>query len=168
VTDAPPALDGVALIPRHPPLAHTLFCHRYAGQCDVAPDRRRPGMTEAEMLAEARRINRRVNRAITPRDDPPGQDRWDIHVPAGDCEDYALTKRADLLALGWPSSDVIVAVVQLRDRRFHAVLVVRIGGTDWVLDNLRPEVVPIERTRGRYRLHWVQTRGNPRVWLQAG
>jgi predicted transglutaminase-like cysteine proteinase len=165
VTDAAPALDGVALIPRHPPLAHVAFCYRYTGQCDVAPDSRRPGMTEAEMLAEVEGVNRSVNARIRPRNDTPGEDRWDINVTAGDCEDYALTKRADLLALGWPSNTMRLAIVQ-HGRQYHAVLLVQVGNEELVLDNLIPEVVLLQQIQ--YRILMLQDRNDPRAWWDAG
>ena len=40
-------------------------------------------------------VNNRVNRAIAPRGDR--RDEWAINVSSGDCEDYALTKRAALI-----------------------------------------------------------------------
>jgi predicted transglutaminase-like cysteine proteinase len=165
MTDALPTLDGALLVPRRQPLAHVRFCHVYSGQCDVAPDRRAPGRSAADLLAEVREVNRAVNRAIRPQDDTPGEDRWDINVPAGDCEDYALQKRADLLARGWPSNAMRIAIVRTRDGRHHGVLIVRIARTDYVLDNLRAGVVPL--SRAGYLLLMVQDDDDPRVWFDA-
>lgn len=150
-----------AMTPRRPMLAHVRFCIVYAGQCDIRFDTRDPTRSIRENIIELQRVNRAVNRAIRPRQDR-GQDRWDINVAAGDCEDYALQKRAELLALGWPSHALRMAVVRMPDGIFHAVLLVRAGGTDYVLDNLTSRILPWDQTPYRYIM--IQDRLNPRNW----
>jgi len=55
----------------------------------------------------------------------------------GDCEDFAITKYVTLKALGFDAADMrIVAVQDLSlDGAGHAVLLLRFGGKDLVLDN---------------------------------
>ena len=72
-------------------------------------------------------------------------DIWTVGGRAGDCEDFALTKRAALLAKGWPRSSVLVALVYLRGAQ-HAVLVARTDQGDYVLDNLNSTVKPWRET----------------------
>jgi predicted transglutaminase-like cysteine proteinase len=159
----PPQLieQAVSLTPRRPPLAHVRFCHFHAQHCEFQLDRRRPGRSEAELMDEVRQVNRSVNRAIRPRPDP-ADDIWEINVAAGDCEDYALQKRAELLALGWPSEALRVAVVRMRNGVAHAVLLVTVGETDFVLDNMTAQIVRWNETPYRYLM--IQDRANPRVW----
>lgn len=153
--------QAASVTPRRPLLAHVRFCHIYDGQCDIHPDRRRAGQGVAEQLREIRRVNQSVNARIRPRADR-GDDRWDINATSGDCEDYALQKRADLLALGWPSDALRVAVVRMRNGVYHAVLLVRVDGTDLVLDNMTGQIVRWDETPYRYLM--IQDAADPRAW----
>lgn len=90
---------------------------------------------QAVPLSDIRAINREVNRTITYRSDGP-VDRWTVGGQYGDCEDYALTKRERLMALGARTQDArLVLGYDWRGRR-HAVLFARDDdGRWWVLDN---------------------------------
>ncbi len=153
--------NSVSLTPRRPLLAHVRFCLLYDGQCDVYRDRRDPAMRVQDHWNEAQRVNLAVNRSIRPKPDE-GFDSWDINVTEGDCEDYALQKRADLLALGWPSDHLRIAIVRTTEGVPHAVLLVRIGGLDYVLDNLTARVLPWNETGHRFLM--LQDRHDPRAW----
>lgn len=62
----------------------------------------------------------------------------------GDCEDYAIAKYFSLVRLGFASSDLrIVIVSDSQAHDFHAVLVARLDGTDWLLDNQLHDVVAL-------------------------
>jgi predicted transglutaminase-like cysteine proteinase len=62
----------------------------------------------------------------------------------GDCEDYAIAKYFSLARLGFPPQDLrIVIVSDSRAHDFHAVLVARLDGNEWLLDNQLPDVVPL-------------------------
>ena len=58
-------------------------------------------------------VNRDVNRAIEPREDAGTllDERWIVGPKAGACHDYAVTKRHELLARGWPSRSLLLAEV---------------------------------------------------------
>lgn len=60
----------------------------------------------------------------------------------GDCEDFALEKRARLLALGWPRGNLRVAVMRGADGWPHAVLLAWTAGAWWALDILRADPAP--------------------------
>jgi len=151
----------MVLSPRRPVLAHVRFCLLYVGQCDQRPDRRAPNMSVQQQMDEITRINRRVNRAIRPQPDT-GFDSWDIDVTAGDCEDYALQKRKELIDLGWPTDHVRLVLGRTARGEPHAVLLVRVGGTDHVLDNLHDRVLPWDRTGHVFMM--LQDRHDPRAW----
>jgi predicted transglutaminase-like cysteine proteinase len=53
----------------------------------------------------------------------------------GDCEDLAIVKYQALLALGFAPSDLVLSVGRDLARGDHALLLVREGGTWWVLDD---------------------------------
>jgi len=152
---------AVKLAPRRPLIAHVRFCLFYADQCVVRGDRRDPARSAADHFNEALQVNWAVNRAITPRPDE-GFDSWDVDVTEGDCEDYALQKRKDLIALGWPTSALRIAIARTTDGLYHAVLLVEIGGVDYALDNLTSRVLPWSKTP--YTFLMLQDRADPRAW----
>lgn len=145
-----------------PPFAFAKFCANQADQCDV-----RGGQAPISMTKERRLflqgVNAQVNRDIRYTDDPSDKDLWRAGVSAGDCDDYALTKRQRLLAAGWPSSALRVATVRTEEGVGHAVLVVSTTEGDFVLDNRTNVVKPWYATR----LYWIkiQSQDDPRKWL---
>lgn len=60
---------------------------------------------------------------------------WAVADRAGDCEDYALAKRAALLALGWPVAALRLATCQTEHGEPHAVLTLDTDRGAYVLDN---------------------------------
>ena len=104
-------------------------------------------------------VNNRVNHAIAPRGDR--RDEWAINVSSGDCEDYALTKRAALIRAGLPAGALRIAAATTRSGVGHAVLVVRTDQGDLVLDNLTGTIKPSNQTG----LRWVaMTNADGRSW----
>lgn len=89
-----------------------------------------------------RAVNDDVNGAIKGRRDS-AIDHWAIAPAAGDCEDYALTKRVKLISLGLPAAALRLAVAVTPAGENHAVLVVRTTRGDLVLDNRVAEVLPV-------------------------
>lgn len=85
----------------------------------------------------------------------------------GDCEDYAIVKRAMWLDNGGRDEDTLILVVWDKiTRSWHAVLLIKHGSTWLVLDNLNPvghKVLPVEEYRDVYRLH-VAMNGR-RTWV---
>lgn len=121
--------------------------------------------TESLTLAEVRRINWAVNRDIHPQPEPPGVDIWLVGPKNGDCDDYVMTKRHDLIAAGFGSDRARVAVGVARGGQLHAVLIVNFGRNFYVLDNLTNAVLPVERSA--VQILTVQSTENPRIWLKA-
>lgn len=108
-------------------------------------------------------VNRSVNSAIRPVSDRA--DVWSVNVRSGDCEDYALTKRARLMALGLPSGSLRIATARTSSGIGHAVLVVRTSAGDLVLDNMRADVVAWSKSG----LSWIALSGaNPLRWSRIG
>jgi predicted transglutaminase-like cysteine proteinase len=116
-------------------------------------------------MAELARVNRRVNRSIAYRpDDVAGDtiDRWEVRVQQGDCEDYALTKREELIDLGWPSRRLLLAMALTEDGVGHVVVIVRLEDRDLVLDNSTDRVLPWNAKALRYLK--VQSPIDPQKW----
>jgi predicted transglutaminase-like cysteine proteinase len=111
------------------------------------------------VLDTLKSINNRVNRSISPRGDR--RDEWVVDVSSGDCEDYALTKRAALIRAGLPAGALRIAAATTRSGIGHAVLVVRTDQGDLVLDNLTGTIKPANQTG----LNWVaMTSADGRSW----
>ncbi|PIO99340.1 conserved exported hypothetical protein [uncultured Pleomorphomonas sp.] len=116
-----------------------------------------------DTLALLDRVNREVNGAMRPQAETGLTDVWQIGGSSGDCEDYALTKRAALLRKGFPSSALLMTTVVTGRGEPHAVLMVRTDRGDFVLDNLNQIVKPWNSTG--YRFVSMQSPDNPRIWV---
>lgn len=116
--------------------------------------------------AVLREINAAVNRRMRAiAEASTGEDDWRADVAEGDCEDFVLTKRRRLIEAGWASSAVVIATVYLPTGDYHAVLLARTEGGDFVLDNLIDDVRPFNELG--YRYVKVQSPEDPVVWYEA-
>jgi predicted transglutaminase-like cysteine proteinase len=131
---APMALRGIIHYikfdgPTLPPMAFTQFCLRYAEECKPHRIAFRGGRLKmnAERWADLRAVNRDVNAAIRPEANLEGLagEKWLLHPISGDCNDYAVTKRHELLARGWPARALLLSEVVTRGGEHHLVLVIR-------------------------------------------
>ena len=115
---------------------------------------------ERDQLKLLNRINQQVNRAVKKANDSDlyGQEEyWALPRLVdgklyGDCEDFALEKRRQLIAAGVPESTLSLAVAVTARGEGHAVLMVSTKSGDWVLDNLTPWATPWSDLNYR----WVQ------------
>ena len=148
------------------PMAFVQFCVKYPRDCETRhmPFRPRPITLGSAQMAELSRVNREVNRAIMPQANNDGvtAEKWLVSPRAGDCNDYAVTKRHELLAQGWPSRTLLLAEVVIPSGEHHLVLVVRTRENDLVLDNLNSNVEPVSQVR--YRWIRAQQEKNPKFW----
>lgn len=123
-----------------------------AGQCTGL--RAQWGERVAEWRSLSRReqmvqVHRWLNRQtyIEDIDNWGRSDYWETTTQfltrSGDCEDYAIAKYYTFKALGWPESSLRLVVLRdtVRDIA-HAVLNVKLGETDYILDNLATEPLP--------------------------
>ena len=151
------------------PVAFVRFCVRYQEDCKVSPrgsDRapipldRRPGWLSSQ------KVNQHVNRAIKPEANLGGVmgEVWLVAPRQGDCTDYAVTKRHELLARGWPSHSLLLTEVVVASGEHHLVLVVRTSEGDFVLDNLSAHVRPVSQIA----YEWVRAQQieNPKFWAK--
>jgi len=109
-------------------------------------------------------VNESINRAIRPMDDQRHYGRaeyWNIPTDGfGDCEDYALTKRKELMAAGFPEPSLRLAVVVDWRNERHAVLTVASDRGDFVLDNLTDEIVSWNKAG----YTWVERQDPNKAW----
>jgi predicted transglutaminase-like cysteine proteinase len=167
---ARPSLTAVTRIgfstPVLAPMAHTFFCLKYPAECKVQKVIFRGGaMTlTARRWDELERVNAAVNRAIIPHPNRAGlaAEKWLIAPRAGECHDYAVTKRHDLIGLGWPERDLLLSEVVTSWGEHHLVLVVRTTDGDLVADSLTGQIR--DWTSAPYQWLRVQTPQNPTFW----
>lgn len=143
-----------------PPVAFTKFCIDYPGEC--AGGAARVHLNAARMAALAE-VNRRVNAAIAPTPDRSRFRFWALNVTRGDCNNYAIQKRHELIRSGWPAGALSLSVVKTSWGEGHLVVTVRTDAGDYVLDNLRARVVDW-RSAG-YRWVMRQSARNPQYWV---
>ncbi len=147
------------------PLQFVKFCMNYGAECeaDATADQVLPSGERARQML--REVNRSVNDAITPMKKPtsPMLAHWTLSPDAGDCNDYAVTKRHRLIEMGWPKSALRLAVVIIGGGQGHLVLVVRLNDGDMVLDNLSSSVRPWNDVG--YQWISMQSGNNPRFWV---
>jgi predicted transglutaminase-like cysteine proteinase len=145
---SPAAADGY-IQPKRPVVAPVGFagvCERYDWACAGGT----AGSGSDGLLTVARRVNAIVNGSVAEAEDDAqyGTDElWALPTArGGDCEDFALMKKHELILRGVPAGRLLIATVLDHDRQPHAVLVVRAEEGDYVLDNLTDRVVRWDRT----------------------
>ena len=153
-----------------PPIGHSRFCLHYPDDCKVyGIDFRRRNITlTPERWNELNIVNRKVNRDIvaTVTAGDGATEEWRISPPTGDCKDYAITKRHQLLKRGWPSRSLLLSEVVAPSGEHHLLLVVRVKDADLVLDNLSDDIQLVSMTRDRYLWVRIQSPQNPKFWTR--
>ncbi|MGF1455539.1 MAG: transglutaminase-like cysteine peptidase [Alphaproteobacteria bacterium] len=107
-----------------------------------------------ERLDELRRVNTEINHRIRPGSDLEvfGRiDHWTDSTDVGDCDDYVMTKRAALIARGWPPRSLLILLADTERGERHVVLLAVTDRGDMVLDNRFDVVLPWDRVG----YHWI-------------
>jgi predicted transglutaminase-like cysteine proteinase len=147
------------------PMAYTQFCLRYEDECRTKiMFRGGPVQLTAERWDDLKEVNKAVNEDIIPERNELGLagETWLISPDRGDCNDYAVTKRHELLDRGWPARALLLSEVIVSSGEHHLVLVVRTKSGDLVLDNLTSQIKPWSRVP--YRWVRIQKPNNSRLW----
>jgi predicted transglutaminase-like cysteine proteinase len=155
-------------LPALAPMAHVRFCLQYHDDCEIRGGdfgRRNVALTP-DRWNELNAVNRAVNQAIIPEPNLGGvaTEEWLVSPPAGDCNDYAVTKRHVLLTHGWPSRSLLLSEVVVPSGEHHLVLVVRTTNVDLVLDNLNANIRSVGMTYNQYRWIRIESSRNPKFW----
>lgn len=148
------------------PVGHYDFCQREPVECHQKTSRKEPVQLTRKLWAAMVDINNSVNVMVTPRTDMEiwGQEEiWSYPTKVGDCEDYALEKRRQLMELGVPAGSLLITVVRQPNGDGHAVLTVRTSLGDFILDNLEPRVLAWTETEYTYLKR--QSERNSGVWV---
>tara|TARA_Y100000052_G_C2955343_1_gene89693 strand:- start:6108 stop:7388 length:1281 start_codon:yes stop_codon:yes gene_type:complete len=130
-----------------------------------------------ETFKQIERVNRTINARIVPKTDREiyaESERWAMPITYGttrygDCEDYALEKRAALIAAGFPEEALYLAIGYSRETGRHAVLMIETHQGDYALDNMTSKIKPwyetpykwISRQKGGNLLEWARHQEQP-------
>jgi predicted transglutaminase-like cysteine proteinase len=142
-------LTGPALAPP----AFYAFCERNPTLCNSTSGEKIVQLT-AYLEAELSSVNSAVNRDVSEVSDSQTRgiaDDWRLPGRVGDCEDFAIAKKNELMKRGWPASALLLTVA--RDNfggGGHTVLTVRTTKGDLVLDNRSRKVKDWSRTPYSY------------------
>ena len=120
------------------PVGHMEFCKTRPHECRAHADPIGAVTLAPDLWQQLLIVNAGVNHAVTPVTDEQlyqVTEFWTYPNGYGDCEDYALAKRRQLIDAGWPASTLLMAVVKQPNGEGHAVLMVRTDRGDLVLDN---------------------------------
>ncbi|MEJ6781677.1 transglutaminase-like cysteine peptidase [Aminobacter sp. Piv2-1] len=149
------------------PPAFASFCGREPGLCSTSGGKKvvalKPGLS-----SELQQVTRAVNARIKERSDVENggkEDDWRVPTAYGDCEDFAILKKRELIKRGWPASALLLTVARYRGQG-HTVLTVRTSEGDLILDNLTSSVKDWSRTPYSYFAR--QAQGNGSRWERIG
>jgi predicted transglutaminase-like cysteine proteinase len=151
------------------PIGHYEFCKANPDECSIRTRNSRPERMTGALWRRIVAVNVAVNAAVRPMNDFDlyGKDEvWAYPHGAGDCEDYVLEKRRDLMKSGMSPANLLITVVRKPDGEGHAVLTVRSNKGDFILDNLTDLVRQWDQTGYRFLKrqasdntgHWVTIR----------
>ena len=126
------------------PVGHYEFCLHQPEECREVTPKQAPIQLTRKLWAAMVDVNNTVNTMVTPRTDMEiwgKEEVWSYPDRVGDCEDYVLEKRRDLMKIGVPAGSLLITVVRQPNGDGHAVLTVRTSNGDYVLDNLEPRIL---------------------------
>ena len=153
-----------------PPVGFVTFCGHHPADCS-ASIRHAPSFMRmsAERWQQAEEVNRSVNASVAPVSDQElyGQNEyWAYAADAGGCEDYVRWRKRRLERLGFARSALLITVVRDEKDDGHAVLMLRTGEGDFILDNRRDEIRRWSDLDYTYLKR--QSEVNPREWVSLG
>lgn len=152
------------------PIGHYEFCRANPVECNIRLRDSGPERMSGSLWKQIVAVNVGVNAAIKPVNDIDlyGKDEVWAYPDngVGDCEDYVLEKRRELMSRGVSLSNLLITVVRKPDGEGHAVLTLRTDKGDFVLDNLTDAVRQWDETGYRFLKrqasnhtgHWVGIR----------
>jgi predicted transglutaminase-like cysteine proteinase len=150
-----------------PPIGHYEFCKANPKECAYSGGDAGPAILSEDRWKTMLKINYTVNTTIKPMTDMDlygVEEKWAIPTTAGDCEDFALLKRKELIEAGFSPSDLLMTVVLQPNGEGHAVLTVRTDRGDFVLDNMRNKVKLWSETE--YTFLKRQSADDPSRWVK--
>ena len=142
------------------------LCQTYSWACARAGNQ---SATSADQLRRISAVNVRINRSVRAVEDDRQYgvaEHWALPTKiGGDCEDFALLKKRELVLQGVDPRRLLIATVLDRQRNPHAVLVFRSDTGDLVLDNLTDQIRAWRETR--YMFLQMQDPDRPTGWVNV-
>ena len=138
------------------PIGHYEFCKRLPDECSIRSRNVAPAKMTRDFWELIVNVNSHVNQTVKPLTDMEiygVEEYWgypDKVGNVGDCEDYVLEKRRELMQAGVSPADLLITVVRKPDGEGHAVLTVRTATGDFILDNLADSVKNWSETEYTY------------------
>lgn len=138
------------------PIGHYEFCKRLPDECSIRSRNVTPAKMSRDFWELIVNVNSHVNQTVKPLTDMEiygVEEYWgypDKVGNVGDCEDYVLEKRRELMQAGISPADLLITVVRKPDGEGHAVLTVRTDTGDFILDNLADSVKNWSETEYTY------------------
>ena len=155
------------LDPVRGPIGWLQFCRDTPDECQGSDGASQPMQMSTSRMKDLISVNAKVNNEVSPVTDAEHfgvTERWSYPDDGkGDCEDYVLLKRRDLMARGWPASSLLITVVRDLKNEGHAVLTAHTSKGDLILDNVRDEIVSWNQTG--YRFVKRQSTENVNLWV---
>ena len=148
------------------PVGHAEFCQHRPDECRANPNPVAAIPLTEGLWQQLLTVNAGINQAVIPVTDQDlyqVAEFWTYPNGYGDCEDYALAKRRELINAGWPASALLMAVVKQANGEGHAVLMVRTDRGDLVLDN---QIATIDLwSQTPYKFIKRQSQANAGQWV---
>ena len=152
------------------PIGWSQFCDDNPNDCRTPRSAQTVMRLDDRAWSELLTVNLKFNQAIEPVTD---QDQfgvienWDYaKTGKGDCEDYVLEKRRELIKRGWPLSALLITVVIDKEGGGHAVLTVVTDRGEFVLDNQTDKVLPWSKSGLTFIRR--QSPDNQNAWQDLG
>ncbi len=153
--------------PANPPRGFVLFCDEIPAECWSDNKGVQKLLWTKARYQQLVDVNNKVNQGVDPVTDLDNygvNEYWTLPTNGrGDCEDYVLQKRHDLIKKGWPVSALLITVVRDEKGDGHAVLLVRTSKADYVLDVKDPDIKVWLETPYHYVMR--QAIGDPKSWV---
>lgn len=152
------------------PIGWTQFCRDNAAECRVPGSAQSLKRLDERSWKELVDVNLTFNRRIEPVTDEVQYgvvENWSFAATGkGDCEDYVLEKRRELIRRGWPMSSLLITVVIDKEGGGHAVLTVVTDRGEFILDNQTDAVLPWSSSELTFIRR--QSPENQNVWQDLG
>ena len=152
--------------PTFAPIGYLDFCRRQPEECRQSDSKTDKVKLTKQRWRQLNIVNLNVNLDVAPQTDAElykTPEYWTYPETSGDCEDYVLQKRKDLIAMGWPPSALLITVALEANGDAHALLIAATDRGDYVLDNQTYDILPWQQTP--YIWEKRQSAENPVSWV---
>jgi len=149
-----------------PPMGFVQFCKTAPQDCGGTMGEAVRVVMNADRWNDLKVINDNANDAVEPVSDMDLYkvvEYWTYPQAQGDCEDYVLLKRKQLMMMGWPAEALLITVLRDENNDGHAVLTVATDQGDFILDNRIYDILPWQETNYTYYKRQSQT--DPWRWV---